>query len=79
MLTNLLKFPKAVKVRLCQIMWVHVEVRCGGGLRWEQGIPRCTQIHTSLIVNQAYACATTNSTGLERHGEWWPVVAGGGP
>jgi hypothetical protein len=44
-------------------MWVHVEVRCGGGFRWEQGIPRCTQIHTSLIVNQAYACATTNSTG----------------
>jgi hypothetical protein len=44
-------------------MWVHVEVRCGGGFRWKQGIPRCTQIHTSLIVNQAYACATTNSTG----------------
>jgi hypothetical protein len=47
---------------LCQIMWVHVEIRCGGGFRWEQGIPGCTQIHTSLIVNQAYACATTNST-----------------
>jgi hypothetical protein len=46
----------------CQIMWVHVGIRCGGGFRWELGIPRCTQTHTSLIVNQAYACATTHFT-----------------
>jgi hypothetical protein len=43
-------------------MWVHMGIRCGGGFRWKLGIPRCTQIHTSLIVNQAYACATANST-----------------
>jgi hypothetical protein len=47
-------------------MLVHVGVRCGGGFRWERGIPRCTQIHTSLIVNQAYVCATTNSTEVAR-------------
>jgi hypothetical protein len=34
---------------VCQIMWVHVEIRCGGGFRWEQGIPGCTQINTSFF------------------------------
>jgi hypothetical protein len=48
-----------VVVRLCGYMWGSdvVEVFSGSGESL-----RCTQIHTSLIVNQVYTCATTNST-----------------
>jgi hypothetical protein len=31
-------FDLAFPFAACQIMWVHVEIRCGGGFRWELGI-----------------------------------------
>jgi hypothetical protein len=53
------KLYRAEAVRLCGHMWGSDVVEVLGG-SW--GSLRCTQIHTLLIVNQAYACATTDST-----------------